>query len=148
MPCQDSTAQSLRLTPSYQKLSLTKAPGPDQITAQMIQELPPIGQKTLLQLYNAMLRLEYWRTEFKLARVIMIPKPGKQPTEVTSYKPIDPLSIISKILEKLLLHRLLSDSHSQDWIPTHQFSFQKAHSTNQQCHRLTAIINKTLEDHQ
>jgi hypothetical protein len=80
----------------------------------MIQELPPSGQKTLLQLYNAVLRLEYWPTEFKLAWVIMTPKPGKQPTEVTSYRPISLLSIISKILEKLLLHRLLSDSHSQD----------------------------------
>jgi hypothetical protein len=78
----------------------------------------------------------------------MILKPGKQPTEVTSYRPISLLSIISKILEKLLLHRLLSDSHSQDWIPPHQFGFRKVHSTIQQCHRLTTIINKTLEDHQ
>jgi hypothetical protein len=65
----------------------------------MIQELPPSGHKTLLQLYNAILRLEYWPTKFKLARVIMIPKPGKQPTDVTSYRPISLLSIISKILE-------------------------------------------------
>jgi len=129
-------------------LSATKAPGPDHVTAQMIQELPPSGQKILLQLYNAMLRLEYWPTKFKPARVIMILKPGKQPTEVSSYRPISLLSIISKILEKLLLHRLLSDTHSQDWIPFHQFGFRKAHSTIQQCHRLTTIINKTLEVHQ
>ena len=42
------------------KLCASKAPGPDQITARMIQELPSSGQQTLLQLYNAMLRLEYW----------------------------------------------------------------------------------------
>ena len=48
--------------------SPTKAPGPDHITAQMIQELPLSRQKTLLQLYNAILRLEYWPTEFKQAR--------------------------------------------------------------------------------
>jgi len=113
----------------------------------MIQELPPSGQKTLLQLYNAILRLEYWPTKFKQARVIMILKPGKQPTEVTSYMPISLLPIISKILEELLLHRLLSDPHSQDWIPSHQFGFRKAHSTIRQCHRLTIITNKTLEDH-
>ena len=47
------------------KLPPTKAPGPDLITAQMIQELPRDGQKTLLQLYNAMLRIEYWPREFK-----------------------------------------------------------------------------------
>jgi len=86
--------------------------------------------------------------KFKQARVIMILKPGKQPTEFTSYRPISLLPIISKILEKLLLHRLLSNPHSQDWIPSHQFGFRKAHSTIQQCHHLTTIINKTLEDHQ
>jgi len=76
----------------------------------------------------------------------MIIKPGKQPTDVTSYRPISLLSVLSKLLEKLLLHRLLSDPRSQDWIPSHQFGFRKAHSTIQQCHRLTTIINKTLED--
>jgi len=110
------------------QLSPTKALGPDHISAQMIQELPPSGQKFLLQLYNAMLRLEYWPTKFKQARVIMILKPGKQPIEVSSYRPISLLSIISKILEKLLLHRLLSDTHSQDLIPSHQFGFRNAHS--------------------
>ena len=78
----------------------------------------------------------------------MILKPGKKPTEVSSYRPISLLSIISKMLEKLLLHRLLSDPHSQDWIPSRQFGFRKAHSTIQPCQLLTTIINKTLEDHQ
>jgi hypothetical protein len=114
----------------------------------MIQKLPLGGQKTLLQLYNAILRLEYWPMEFKTARIIMIPKPGKQPTDLTSYRPISLLPIISKILENLLLRRLLNDTHSQDWIPSHQFGFRKAYSTIQQYHRLTTIINETLENHQ
>ena len=97
---------------------------------------------------NYMLRLEYWPTTLKQARVIMILKPGKQPTEVTSYRPISLLFIISKIFEKLLLQRIINDIKSQDWIPSHQFGFRKAHSTIQQCHRRTTIINKTLEDHQ
>ena len=41
------------------KLPLNKAQGPDQITAQMIKELAPSGQKILLHLYNAILRLAY-----------------------------------------------------------------------------------------
>ena len=128
------------------KLWPSKAPGPDQITARMIQELPSSGQQTLLQLYNAMLRLEYWPTTLKQARVIMILKPGKRANEVTSYRSISLLAIISKIFEKLLLQRILNDTKSQDWILSHRFGFRKAHSTIQQCHRLTTIINKALEN--
>ena len=78
----------------------------------------------------------------------MIPKPGKDPTDVSSYRPISLLSIISKVLEKLLHKRINKDMHQQDWIPRHQFGFRQAHCTVQQCHRLTDIINKALENHQ
>ena len=49
-------------------------------------------------------------------------------------------------LEKLLLKRIYNDTNFQDWIPLHQFGFQKAQSTIQQCHSLTDIINKALGD--
>ena len=32
----------------------------------------------------------------------------------------------------------------QDWIPNHQFGFRQAHSTAQQCHRITDVINKAI----
>lgn len=44
---------------------------------------------------------------FKIAQVIMINKPDKDPVEeITSYKPISLLPIISKLFERLLLKRL------------------------------------------
>ena len=57
-----------------------KAPGPDNTTAQMLQELPTPGLKVLLYILNAILRLEYWPTTFKLAKIIMVLKPAKPPT--------------------------------------------------------------------
>ena len=122
-----------------------KAPGLDNITAKMIQELPIPGLKILLYILNAVLRLEYWPTSLKLAKVIMILKPTKPPTEVTSYRPISLLPIISKTLEKLLLLKLTNGQHYQDWLSEHQFGFRKAHSTTQQCHRLADNINRALE---
>ena len=36
----------------------------------------------------------------------------------------------------------------QDWIPKHQTEFRQAHSTVQQCHRITDVINKAMENQQ
>ena len=36
----------------------------------------------------------------------MIVKPGKNPNDITSNRPISPLPILSKILEKILLNLL------------------------------------------
>ena len=85
------------------KLNHKKAPGIDLITATMLKELPQKGLLNLQYILNAIIRLEYWP---KQAQIIMIPKPGQNPIDVTSYRPISLLSTISKILEKLILKRI------------------------------------------
>jgi len=78
----------------------------------------------------------------------MIPKPGNNPTDVLSYRPITLLPIISKVLQELILKRINTDKNPQDWTPHHQFVFRQAHSTVQQRHHITDTINKALEDQQ
>jgi hypothetical protein len=102
----------------------------------------------LLYILNAIRRLEYWPKPLKQAKIIMIPKPGKNPTDVSSYRPISLLPIVSKVLEKLIHKRFYKDLNPQAWIPQHQFGFRKTHSTIQQCHRITDTINKALEEQQ
>ena len=102
--------------------------------------------KAVLHLLNAITRLGYWPRPLKRAKVIMILKPGKERTDVTSYRLISLLPVISEILEKLLLSSLTKDLHHQTWIPSHQFGFRKGHCTIHQCHRLTDIILKAFED--
>jgi hypothetical protein len=123
-----------------------RAHGIDLITAHMLKELPHEGYLNLLYILNAIRRLDYWPAPLKQAKVIMIPKLGKNPTDVTSYRPISLLPIISKVLEKLILKRIYKDSNLQGWLPQQQFGFRKAHSKIQQCHRLVDTINKALEE--
>jgi hypothetical protein len=47
-----------------------------------MKELP---KKGLVVLFNAMLRISYWSKQLKTAEIILIPKPGKDPKELTSY---------------------------------------------------------------
>jgi hypothetical protein len=88
-----------------------RAPGSELITAHMLQEMPHEGYQTLLYIFNAIRRLQYWPAPLKQAKIIMVPKPGKNPTDVASYRPISLLPILSKILEKLLLKRIYSDTN-------------------------------------
>jgi hypothetical protein len=78
----------------------------------------------------------------------MIPKPGKNPTGVSFYRPISLLPIISIVPEKLILKKISEDLNPYDWIPNHQFGFRQAHSRVQQCHRITDVINKAMENRQ
>lgn len=123
-----------------------KAPGYDLIVGQMLKHLPRKGIVFLTTIYNGMLRLCYFPIQWKFAHVIMIPKPGKPPTEATSYRPISLLPIMSKIFERLLLLKLNQIVPIQNLIPNHQFGFRQKHSTVQQCHRVVNEIMKSLEE--
>ena len=112
----------------------------------MLKELPQKGLLNLLYILNTIIRLEYWPKSLKQAKIIMLPKPGKNPTNVTSYRPISLLPTISKILESLILKRINKESNPQDWIPNQHLGFRQAHSTIEHCHRVADTINKALEN--
>lgn len=127
-------------------LNLKKAPGFDLITGEIIKQLPRKATVKLTNIINAAFRLKYVPKLWKVAEVIMIPKPGKPPHLITSYRPISLLPIMSKLFEKLLLKRLKLIIEKKKLIPNHQFGFRSEHSTIDQVHRITNIIEKTLEE--
>ena len=95
---------------------------------------------------NAAFRLKHVPAVWKVSEVIMIPKPGKPPHEPSSYRPISLLTTISKLFEELLLERLKPLIEESELIPTHQFGLRDHHSTLEQVHRITNVIEKTLKD--
>ena len=86
-------------------LNQRKAARLDSITAKMLKELPNEGLLNLMYILNAILRLEYWPKALKLVQIIMIRKPGKNPMDVSSYRPNSLLPLISKFVEKLIIKR-------------------------------------------
>jgi hypothetical protein len=61
-----------------------KVPGFDLITGEILKQLPKKATVKLTYLYNAAFRLKFVPSNWKAGEVIMIPKPGKPATEVTS----------------------------------------------------------------
>ena len=99
----------------------------------------------LTTLINACIRLNYVPDVWKVAEVIMIPKPGKNLSVVESYRPISLLSTMAKLFEKLILRRLKPILDRNNLIPSHQFGVRNKHSTVEQVHRVTDVIEKSLE---
>jgi hypothetical protein len=91
-----------------------KSSGYDLITGHILKALPPTGIQFLTQLFNAALLQGYFTAQWKVAQIILLFKPGKPPHELTSYRPISLLPLVSKVFEKILLNRILPhvDSNS------------------------------------
>jgi hypothetical protein len=76
----------------------------------------------------------------------MILKPGKPETEITSYRPISLLPIVSELFERLLLNKNKASVPISNLIPNHQFGFREGHAAVQQCHRIVHYIMESIED--
>lgn len=122
-----------------------KAPGYDLIVGEVLQNLPRKALVLLTTIFNSILRLNYFPAQWKHALIIMLPKPGKPPTQTSSYRPISLLPLMSKIFEKLLLTRIHETVDLDQIIPNYQFGFRQHHSTIHQGHRIVNTIMETLE---
>lgn len=123
-----------------------KSPGYDEIDATMLKHLPKKGITLMTIIFNACIRLECFPSQWKIAQVVMVPKPGKPPHDAGSYRPISLLPVIGKILEKVILNRM--KKHLPSVLPAHQFGFREKHGTIEQIHRLVDVISGTLENKQ
>lgn len=123
-----------------------KAPGFDLITGRVLKETSKRCQIAITQICNAVLRIGFFPHQWKVAQIVMLPKPGKPVHEITSYRPISLLPVLSKVFEKLLLKRLQPIVNRQKLIPDHQFGFRKKHSTIEQVNRIISTINSDFEE--
>ena len=127
------------------KLNPKKAPGHDLLSARMLKELPRKAVVMITYLFNAALRLRHIPSDWKLAKIIMLPKPGKPLDETKSYRPISLLSILAKLFEKVYIKRLGETVRRLNVIPEYQFGFRAKHSTIEQIHRVAGTIRTALE---
>lgn len=127
------------------KLENKKAAGIDKVDNHTIKSLPLKGLLYLTLIYNNSLRLGHFPSRWKQALVKMIHKPGKPTHIVSSYRPISLLSGLSKILEKIILSRMMELNSVVKIIPNHQFGFRKSHSAEQQLGRVTKLILQAFE---
>jgi hypothetical protein len=69
-------------------LNPRKAPGIDEVTPIMLKEMSRKDLVLLTNKFKTILKQQYWPSQLKTGEIIMIPKPGKNPTNVSSNRPI------------------------------------------------------------
>lgn len=122
-----------------------KSAGIDQIPTILLQKLNKKSISYITAIFNSMLRLGYFPSNWKHSIVVPIPKPNKTPSAPESYRPISLIPVLAKVMEKLILKRILKYMNEISFIPPHQFGFKPKHSTTHQLLRITELIYKNFE---
>jgi len=130
---------------TIQESYLNKSPGFDLITTEVARSLPKRAIVHISHIYNVILKLSYFPLLWKFSTIILVPKPNKPPDLPSSYRPISLLPFLAKILEKLILKRILPIIIENNVLPDTQFGFRAFHSTIHQVHRLVDAISYALE---
>lgn len=94
------------------ELKPNKSPGSNLISPKMIIELPFCAVQTICQLFNAINRIGHFPSLWKKSIIIMIPKPGKDHTVPSSYRPISLLPCTYKTLRKMSICELITKYRS------------------------------------
>ncbi|WP_135568272.1 reverse transcriptase family protein, partial [Solemya elarraichensis gill symbiont] len=119
-------------------------PGADEIHYSMINHLPPIAVSHLLSLLNDSWINNTLPPDWRHALVIPISKPGKDPTQANSYRPISLTSCLCKTFERMINNRLVWVLESQKLLSPLQCGFRKRHSTVDHLIRLDSFVKKAF----
>ena len=118
--------------------------GPDVIHYQLLKHLPESALQVLLDLMN-----DIWETGdlpsiWKLANVIPIPKPGKDHSERSNYRPIALTSCVCKTMERMINARLVWFLESNGLLSNIQCGFRQGRSTLDHLVRFETFIRNAF----
>lgn len=109
-------------------LKTTSASGPDQVSNKMLRNLDRQAVAALTKYFNECLETGTLPKQWRDARVIFIPKPGK-PINPDNLRPISLTSCLGKLLEHVILYRLTAYVEEAGIFPTEMIGFRKHLST-------------------
>ena len=110
--------------------------GPDKIATVHLKHIGPAGIEYLTHIFNLSLKFSQIPDIWKTSKIIPLLKPGKDPTESKSYRPVSLLCPAIKIMERLILPTLTQHLP----VPDIQHGFRKDHSTVTALHEFNQQI--------
>ena len=122
-------------------LANSKSPGPDDLSPYVLKMASKFIAQPLTHLINLSFKSGIFPNDLKKAKVIPLFKKG-DPTCIPNYRPISLLSVLSKIIEKLMYSRVSSFFNKFKLFYKYQFGFRKHHSTTHALLNAVNLINR------
>lgn len=150
----ESTLCSIVLEESYEQevvtviksLKNSSAPGLDGIKVVHIKALCNLISPIIVHLANRIFATGIFPVKFQVAAVVPISKTNDR-TNIADYRPISTLSVLSKIIEKLLYTRLSQFINDKlKIISNHQYGFRKKCNTEIAALELVDYISNAIDN--
>jgi ribonuclease HI len=129
-------------------LKVNKAAGPDLVSNEMLKNLPVTGKEALLRICNSSWTKQSVPAIWRTARITPVPKKGKPPDKIGSFRPISLTSNVAKTMERLVKARLQFWLEANGKLSAYQAGFRSQRSTNDQVMRITQSIADGLQERQ
>lgn len=134
------------ITTALKQMKIGKAPGFDGIHSEFLVHSGQYVKTWLAAFFTDILQTGNIPHDMKSAKIIALLKPGRPNDQPKSYRPIALLSMLYKLLERLLYNRI---SHTiLQYIPVEQAGFRPNRSCVDQVLSLTTFIEASFQKKQ
>ena len=130
------------LESAIHKLKKGKAPGPDSITAEMLEAGGKHLHTTLLKLIDLIILTRDVPEQMNISEIITLFKKGDR-LECSNYRPISLLSHVYKLVMQIIYSRISGSLMAA--LPRNQAAYQRGRSTIEQIQSLQQLIEKYNE---
>jgi len=107
-----------------------KSSAADMLPTTFLKQVIDLISPFITELYSRLLAADLFPVEFPQTLITaIVKKPGVDATEASSYRPKWNLSLLYKLLERLVARQLIEYMSSRNLLPARQSGFQPGHST-------------------
>lgn len=128
------------------RMKMGKALGPNGINGRVVKDVINVLVGRWMRCFTACLRDGIFPREWKIARLVLLKKPGKPDGSPSSYKPICLLSKASKLLERVVCSRLTDFLDGSGDILESQYGFRPNKSMVDTLWRLREMVDDVVRE--
>ena len=122
-----------------------KSTGFDNLPTKIIKISASIISPILSHIFNKSFSTGIFPEGLKIGKIIPIFKSGDK-NDVNNYRPISILTILAKVMEKLVYKRLMNYLNKNNILYNYQFGFRENHSTQLALFELIDHVSKVLDN--